>query len=481
MSGAARLSGHFIDGVWEPSTGRDLIEVENPADDTLAGAVVAGTSADVDRAVAAARRAFDSWAPTPMIERIALVEALAAGLAAERDRLAHTLAVEMGSPVSFARAAQVGVAIADLMELIKAARAHVEREAVSNSLVVTEPVGVVAAITPWNFPLHQIMLKVGAALLAGCTVVLKPSEVAPLNAVIVGEILVGIGLPKGVVNIVFGDGTSVGGPLVAHPGVDMVTFTGSRAVGEAVARTASATIKKVALELGGKSAAIVLDDASVAESVEGVLRSCFANTGQTCAALTRVLVPAGLRAEWEREAVAAAERWLPGDPAEAGTVMGPLASQLQRDRVLAHVERAVQDGATVLAGGAEPVPGPGAYVRATILGGVTPSMRIFRDEVFGPVLAVTEYETVDEAVALANDSDYGLSGGVWSGDPRRALEVALRLRTGTVGINGAGLDVGAPFGGYKQSGLGREAGSRGLDEFFEVKSVMGASMLLDPA
>jgi acyl-CoA reductase-like NAD-dependent aldehyde dehydrogenase len=481
QAGAARISGHFIDGVWEPSAGRDLIEVENPADDTLAGAVVAGTSADVDRAVAAARRAFDGWAATPMPERIALVEALAAGLDAERERLAETLAAEMGSPVSFARAAQVGVAIADLAALIGAARAHVDREAVSNSLVVTEPVGVVAAITPWNFPLHQIMLKVGAALLAGCTVVLKPSEVAPLNAVVVGEILEHIGLPHGVVNIVFGDGASVGGPLVAHPDVDMVTFTGSRAVGEAVAREAAATIKKVALELGGKSAAIVLDDASVAESVEGVLRSCFANTGQTCAALTRVLVPAGLREEWEREAVAAAERWLPGDPAEPGTVMGPLASHLQRDRVLAHVQRAVADGATVLAGGAEPVPGPGAYVRATILGGVTPSMRIFRDEVFGPVLAVTEYESVDEAIALANDSDYGLSGGVWSGDPRRALDVALRLRTGTVGINGAGLDVGAPFGGYKQSGLGREAGSRGLDEFFEVKSVMGASSLLDPA
>jgi acyl-CoA reductase-like NAD-dependent aldehyde dehydrogenase len=481
MSTAARVSGHLIDGVWESTAGRDLIEVENPADDTLAGAVVAGNAADVDRAVSAARRAFDAWAATPMSERIALVEALAAGLDAERDRLAETLAAEMGSPISFARQAQVGVAIADLLELVRAARSHVEREAVSNSLVVTEPVGVVAAITPWNFPLHQIMLKVGAALLAGCTVVLKPSEVAPLNAVVVGEILVGLGLPNGVVNIVFGDGASVGSPLVTHPDVDMVTFTGSRAVGEAVARAASATIKKVALELGGKSAAIVLDDASIEESVEGVLRSCFANTGQTCAALTRVLVPAALRAEWERQAIAAAERWQPGDPVEGGTVMGPLASQLQRQRVLAHVEAAVADGATVLTGGAEPVPGPGAYVRATILGGVTPSMRIFRDEVFGPVLAVTEYESVDEAIALANDSDYGLSGGVWSGDPRRALDVALRLRTGTVGLNGAGLDVGAPFGGYKQSGLGREAGSRGLDEFFEVKSVMGASELLDRA
>lgn len=474
------ISGHLIDGRWESHLGRALIEVENPADGTVVGAVVAGDTDDVDRAVRAARRALPGWSALPMASRIEYVEALAAGLADERERLAQALTAEMGAPIGFARTAQVGVAIADLAALVAAARSHVEREGISNSLVVTEPVGVIGAITPWNFPLHQIMLKLGAAVLAGCTVVLKPSEVAPLNAVIVGEILGTIDLPDGVVNIVFGDGAGVGDAISSHPDVDMVSFTGSRGVGEIVARTASATIKKVALELGGKSAAIILDDAPIATSVQDVLRSCFANTGQTCAALTRVLVPSALVDEWQKSAVVAAAVWRPGDPAADGTVLGPLASHRQRDRVVAHIDGAVAAGAIVLTGGSEPLEGPGAFVRPTILGGVTPGMRIFHEEVFGPVLTVTAYDSIDEAIDLANDSEYGLSGGVWSGDPRRALEVALALRTGTVGINGAGLDVGAPFGGYKQSGLGREAGAHGLGEFFEVKSVMGAATLLTP-
>ncbi|GGH33330.1 aldehyde dehydrogenase family protein [Microbacterium album] len=469
--------GHYINGEWGPVAGREVIEVLNPANGALVGAVVAGDASDVDLAVAAARAAFPAWAATSMPERIALVEALAEGLERHRDRLAETLTAEMGAPIGFARTAQVGVAIADLAALIAAARGHVEREAVSNSLVVAEPVGVVGAITPWNFPLHQIMLKLGAALLAGCTVVLKPSEVAPLNAAVVGDILTEIGVPSGVVAIVFGDGAGVGSPLVAHPDVDMVTFTGSRGVGEAVAREASRTIKKVALELGGKSAALILDDAPVEASVNGVLRSCFANTGQTCAALTRVLVPAGMRAEWERAAIAAIAAWTPGDPLDPRTAMGPLASELQKRRVLEHIRHAEEDGARLLAGGLEPLDMPGAYVRPTIFSDVTPGMRIFREEVFGPVLAITEYATLDEAITLANDSHYGLSGGVWSADERRALEVALTLRTGTVGINGAGLDVGAPFGGYKQSGLGREGGSRGFEEFLEFKAIMGAASL----
>jgi len=471
--------GHFIDGRWTDPAGRDVIAVTNPADGSIVGAVVAGDANDVESAVASARAAFGAWAQRPMDERIAYVEALAEGLERHRDRLAQTLTAEMGAPIAFARAAQVGVAIGDLAHLVAAARAHVAREAVSNSLVVSEPVGVVAAITPWNFPLHQIMLKIGAAMLAGCTTVLKPSEVAPLNAAIVGEILDEIGLPAGVVSIVFGDGQGVGSPLVEHPDVDMVTFTGSRAVGEHIARAAAATIKKVALELGGKSAAIILDDAPVAESVEGVLRSCFANAGQTCAALTRVLVPESMRAAWEKAAVAEAARWHPGDPAASETAMGPLASSLQRERVLAHMRAAEEDGARLLVGGPDPLDLSGAYVRPTIYSDVTPDMRIFHEEVFGPVLAITGYDVLEDAITLANDSIYGLSGGVWSADRRRALDVALRLRTGTVGINGAGLDVGAPFGGYKQSGLGREAGSRGFEEFLEVKAVMGAAELLD--
>ncbi|MGN6426678.1 MAG: aldehyde dehydrogenase family protein [Leifsonia sp.] len=472
-----RVVGHYIDGAFQTTVGRELIEVDNPADGSLVGAVVAGDAADVDAAVRAAVRAFPGWAATPMGERIALVEGIAAGLERRRDELAETLTAEMGAPIGFARAAQVGVAIADLAHLIAAARAHVDRAAVSNSLVVSEPAGVVAAITPWNFPLHQIMLKLGAALLAGCVVVLKPSEVAPLNAAIVAEILDELDCPPGVVAVVFGDGAGVGEPLVAHPGVDMVTFTGSRAVGERVAVAAGRGIKRVALELGGKSAAIVLDDAPVAESVAGVLGSCFANTGQTCAALTRVLVPRALAGEWEAAAVHEVARWEPGDPRESSTAMGPLASELQRERVVAHIEAAIADGARLVAGGAEPPRPGGAFVRPTIFADVAPDMRLFREEVFGPVLAVTAYDTLDEAISLANDSDYGLSGGVWSADERRAVDVALRLRTGTVGINGAGLDVGAPFGGYKQSGLGREAGTEGFQEFLELKTIMGAAGL----
>ena len=475
------IIGHDIAGIREDAAGQASIDVVNPADGSVIGAVVAGGPADVDRAVAAAADAFGSWSTTPMSRRITHVEALAEGLARHRELLAETLCAEMGSPIAFARSAQVGVAIADLAQLIDAARAHVEREAVSNSLVVTEPVGVVAAITPWNFPLHQIMLKVGAAILAGCTVILKPSEIAPLSAAIVGDILRETGLPAGVVNIVHGDGVGVGSPLVAHPGVDMVTFTGSRQVGEQVARAAAATIKKVALELGGKSAAIVLDDAPLGESVRGVLASCFANAGQTCAAQTRVLVPRDMQDAWQRAAVEAAAVWAPGDPRAEETVTGPVASHVQRERVRSHIEAAIADGAQLLTGGldiVEPTVG-GAYVQPTIFAAVTADMRIFHEEVFGPVLTITPYATIDEAVDLANDSVYGLSGGVWSSDPRRALDVALRMRTGTVGINGAGLDVGAPFGGYKQSGVGRECGVRGFEEFLEFKSVMGAAALAD--
>lgn len=480
-SAAARpIVGHYIDGSWRGVVGREIIEVDNPADGSLVGATVAGGAQDVDDAVRAARAAFPAWAATTLAERIAAVEALAAGIAEQRERLATVLTAEMGAPIAFARAAQVGVAIADLAALVTAARNHAERRAVSNSLVVTEPVGVVAAITPWNFPLHQIALKLGGALLAGCTIVLKPSEIAPLNAAVLAEIIDGLGLPAGVVNVVFGDGPGVGEPLVRHPEVDMVTFTGSRAVGERIAVLAAADIKKVALELGGKSAAIVLPDAAIDESVAGVLRSCFANAGQTCAALTRVLVPASMLADWQSAAVRASAAWAPGDPAVEATATGPLASTLQQQRVRAHIADALEDGAELLTGGAAAPAGlaDGAYVAPTIFAGVTPSMRLFREEVFGPVLAVTGYDTEEDAIRLANDSEYGLSGGVWSGDPRHALEVALRLRTGTVGINGAGLDVGAPFGGYKQSGIGREGGEMGFEEFLEVKSVMGAAQLV---
>lgn len=378
MSGIRRT--HYINGGWLPAHGTALIEVDNPVDGSLVGAVPAGDAVDVDRAVAAARAAFAAWSATSMERRIAVIEALAALLDRDRDNLAAILTSEMGSPIAFARQAQVGVAIADLHALVAAARAHQERASVSNSLVVSEAIGVVAAITPWNFPLHQIALKVGAALLAGCTVVLKPSEVAPLNAVRLAELMAELDLPAGTFNVVFGDGRA-GEPLAAHRDVDMVTFTGSRAVGERVAVAAARTITKVALELGGKSAAVILDDAPVDDSVAGVLRSCFANAGQTCAALTRVLVPNVMKAEWESAAVAALTSWQLGDPAAEGTAVGPLASHKQQGIVRGFISRAIDDGARVLAGGARVAEEfeAGAYVLPTIFTDVTPELAIFRE------------------------------------------------------------------------------------------------------
>jgi aldehyde dehydrogenase (NAD+) len=470
------VQGHYIAGRWEATSGRDVIEVDSPTDGSLVGAVVAGTPADVDRAVAAAVEAFEGWAVTPLEERIRLVRVLVTGLEAHREELARTLSAEMGAPLDFARGAQVGVAIKDLEALVAAAGELRPRRAVSGSLVVTEPAGVVAAITPWNFPLHQIMLKLGAAVLAGCTFVLKPSEVAPLNAAIVARLVHEAGFPAGVVNVVHGNGAQVGAPLTAHPGVDVVTFTGSREVGAVVARAASESIKRVSLELGGKSAAILLPDAPLEESVAAVLGSCFANTGQTCAALTRALVPRQLHDEFELAATRLAASWTPGDPL-AGARLGPLTSMAQRQKVAGFVDRAVNDGAEVAFGGRAPDGFDGAFYEPTLLTHVTPDMEIFREEVFGPVLVLVPYDSVDEAVALANDSRYGLSGAVFSAHEDAALEVALRLRTGSVGLNGAGLDVGAPFGGYKESGVGREAGAWGLEEFLEFKTVMGAAHL----
>ncbi|OLF05755.1 aldehyde dehydrogenase family protein [Actinophytocola xinjiangensis] len=469
--------GHFLDGDWVPGTG--ALTVTDPSTGEPAGAVAAGDAAVVDRAVAAARAAFPGWAARPLDTRIALVRAIREGIARERDALARVLTAEMGAPITFARQAQVGVALADLDALIAAAEAGEPETQVSRSRVVAEPAGVVAAITPWNFPLHQIVLKLGAALLAGCTVVLKPSEVAPLNAVALADLLAGAGLPAGVVNVVFGTGPDVGEPLVAHPDVDLVSFTGSRAVGGRIGALAGAAIKRVSLELGGKSAAVMLPDTDLTTAAPQLVGACFANTGQTCAALTRLLVPAGTEDDWLDAVAGALAPWAPADPRLESTLLGPLASHPQRDRVRGHIQAALADGARLVLGGPETPAGlgSGAYLAPTVFTGVDPAMRLFREEVFGPVLAVTAYRTEDEAAALANDSDYGLSGGVWSADPERALAFARRIRTGTVGLNGAGLDVGAPFGGVKQSGVGRECGSHGIAEFQELKTIMGAPAL----
>ncbi|WP_055479871.1 aldehyde dehydrogenase family protein [Sphaerimonospora mesophila] len=467
----------LIGGEWTAprGDGSGTLDVVDPATDRVVGRVPVASAADVDAAVRAAAAAFPSWSQVPMGERVALVERIRAGVEERREELAALLTLQMGTPITFARQAQLGVALADLDEIVKAGRDHTAEEVVGGALVVREPAGVVAAITPWNFPLHQIALKVGAALVAGCTVVLKPSELTPLDAYVFAEIVQAAGAPAGVFNLVPGDGPVTGEALVAHPLVDVVTLTGSVRAGARVAELAAPTIKKVTLELGGKSAGIVLDDADLASVVPQAVGGCFANAGQICAALTRLLVPAHLLEEVERLAAEAATGWVPGPPSDPATRLGPQASRRQQRIVQDHIRAGIAEGARLIAGGAESAEpaGPGAYVSPTIFSDVRPEMTIAREEIFGPVLSIMSYGTEDEAVAIANDSDYGLSGGVWSADPARALAVARRLRTGMVSVNGAGLNVAAPFGGYKRSGVGRECGRYGIEEFLEIKTVVG--------
>ncbi|MGW2145340.1 aldehyde dehydrogenase family protein [Nonomuraea bangladeshensis] len=463
----------LIGGEWVAARGDARpIEVIDPATGQLAGRVPVASAEDVDAAVRAAAAAFPAWSQVPWTERIALVERIRAGVEERREELAGLLTLQMGTPITFARQAQLGVALADLDEIVKAGRAYAAEEVVGGALVLREPAGVVAAITPWNFPLHQIALKVGAALVAGCTVVLKPSELTPLDAYVFAEIVQAAGAPAGVFNLVPGDGPGTGEALVTHPLVDVVTLTGSVRAGARVAELAAPTIKKVTLELGGKSAGIVLDDADLQSVIPQAVGGCFANAGQICAALTRLLVPAHLLGEVERLAIEAASGWVPGPPSDPATRLGPQASWRQQGIVQDYIRAGLAEGARLIAGGEE-AEGPGAYVTPTIFSDVRPEMTIAREEIFGPVLSIMSYATEDEAVAIANDSDYGLSGGVWSSDPARALAVARRLRTGMVSINGAGLNVAAPFGGYKRSGIGREGGRYGIEEFLETKTVVG--------
>jgi aldehyde dehydrogenase (NAD+)/betaine-aldehyde dehydrogenase len=345
---------------------------------------------------------------------------------------------------------------------------------VGNSLVVREPIGVVGAITPWNYPLHQIAAKVAPALAAGCTVVLKPSEVAPLNAFVLADIFEAVGLPAGVFNLVSGVGPVVGEAIAAHPDVDMVSFTGSTRAGRRVSEVASATVKRVALELGGKSANVLLDDADFAKAVPDGLNKCYINSGQTCSALTRMLVPRERLSEVEALATAAAESFTAGDPFVQGTRLGPLVSAAQRDRVRNYIDKGIGEGAALLTGGTDAPEGldKGFFVKPTVFSSVTRDMTIARDEIFGPVLVIIPYDSEEEAVEIANDTDYGLAGGVWSGDADRAKAVARQLRTGQVEVNGGGFNPLAPFGGYKQSGNGREFGAFGLDEYLETKALL---------
>ena len=463
----------YIGGAWVPSTGTGSIDVIDSTTEEVIGTVPEGTTDDIDRAVAAARGAFPTWSSTPVAERVALLTAVSEALGARMDALGELITHEVGMPLVLSRLVQVGLPMASFGSMAQVTADFTWEQTVGNSLIVREPIGVVGAITPWNYPLHQIAAKVAPALAAGCTVVLKPSEVAPLNAFVLAEIFEEVGVPAGVFNLVTGFGPVVGEAIAAHPDVDMVSFTGSTRAGKRVSEVASATVKRVALELGGKSANVILGDADLAQAVPDGVGKCYFNSGQTCSALTRMLVPRDRLDEVEALARTTAESFAAGDPFDGETRLGPLVSAAQRDRVRNYIDKGVGEGATLLTGGAEAPDGldKGFFVRPTVFTSVTRDMTIARDEIFGPVLVIIPYDTEDEAVEIANDTDYGLAGGVWSGDPERAKAVARRLRTGQVEVNGGGFNPMAPFGGYKQSGNGREFGSFGLEEFLEVKAM----------
>lgn len=463
----------FIDGEWSQPSTDETIDVVNPATCEVVGSVRECSAEDVDRAVSAAQQALAPWAATPLSERIALVARIRDGIVANRDELASSISREMGAPITVARGQMINMALNDAEGFLRAA-AHLElEERIGSALVVKEPIGVVAAITPWNAPMHQMALKILPALIAGCTVVLKPSEVTPTCASILVEIAAAAGAPRGVLNLVMGSGPRAGEYLVSHPGVDMVSFTGSVEAGKRVAAIAARGVKKVTLELGGKSACVVLDDADLAAAVRYAVGACFRNSGQVCVATTLLLVPNDRLAEVEKLAVAAAGEWAPGDPNSEQTALGPVSSQAARARVRAHIEAGVAEGARMLYGGADGPDGleSGAYVRPTIFTDVRPDMQIAREEIFGPVLSLIGYDDEDEAVRIANGTRYGLAAAVWSGDPKRAYAMARRLRAGVVRINGGGEEIGTPFGGYKESGVGREGGVYGIEEFFELKTI----------
>jgi betaine-aldehyde dehydrogenase len=463
----------YIDGHWVAPASPGLIAVENPATQQSIGQVPEGTAADADRAARAAAAAFPAWAALPGAERGAYLQKIADGLKARQDELGRLIASEVGMPVKLATRVQAGNPIFTFGACAKIAAEGFPEERIGHSLVSRVPTGPVACITPWNFPLHQVAAKVGAALAAGCTVVLKPSEVAPLNAFLLAEVIHAAGLPAGVFNLVTGYGPVVGEALAAHPTLAGVSFTGSTAAGKRVAAVAAATVKRVSLELGGKSACVVLPDADLAAAVKGSVAGCFLNSGQACSALSRLLVPAERYEEAAALAVQAAAAYTLGDPMADGTRLGPLASGLQRQRVRAMIDQAVADGAELLCGGSHPpeeLP-TGYYVRPTVFGRVRPDAQLAREEVFGPVLAILTYENEEEAAAIANGTDYGLAAAVWSADEGRALAFARRLRAGQVDINGAFFNLLAPFGGFKQSGYGRELGRYGVEDFLESQSI----------
>ena len=463
----------YIGGHWVAPSGKEAIEVHNAGTGEVMGKVPAGDEKDADAAVAAARAALDGWSQTPVAKRAEYLEKVSAGLKARADELAKLIAQEVGMPIKLAGRIQAGLPIANFANYAKLVKDFKFEERVGNSHVLREPVGVVVAITPWNYPLHQIALKVAPALAAGCTVVLKPSEVAPFNAFVLAEVMEAAGLPKGVFNLVTGFGPAVGEALVRHPQVDMISFTGSTRAGKRISEVAAHGVKRVALELGGKSPSVILEDADLAAAVKGTINGCYLNSGQTCTALTRMLVPASKYEEAAKIAVEVAKGFTLGDPMSESTRLGPLSSAAQRERVRQYIQKGVQEGAQVLTGGAEQPEGvPGGYfVKPTVFGKVKPGSTIEQEEIFGPVLSIIAYTDEEEAIRIANDTPYGLAGAVWGKDEAHAQKIARRIRAGQVDVNGGAFNMNAPFGGFKQSGHGREAGTYGLEEFLEYKSL----------
>jgi aldehyde dehydrogenase (NAD+) len=467
----------YIDGKWVAPAEPKTLDVIDPASEAVVGRISLGNKADVDRAVAAARRAFEDFAGTSREDRIALLERVIEAYKKRLGELAETISLEMGAPMGLAKAAQAPSGLAHLLNTLEVLRSYPFVETRGTTRILKEPVGVCGFITPWNWPVNQILCKVAPALAAGCTMVLKPSEIAPLSAMVVADALHEAGVPAGVFNLVNGDGPTVGTAIASHPGIDMVSFTGSTRAGIQVAKAAADTVKRVAQELGGKSANVILEDADFEKMVKGGVRACFTNSGQSCNAGTRMLVPRPRQAEAAALAKAAAESIRVGDPRAEGTVLGPVVSKAQFDKIQRLIESGIAEGATLVTGGSGRPEGlsRGYYVRPTIFADVRNDMTIAREEIFGPVLCILPYDTEEDAVRIANDTPYGLSGYVASKNPEHALRVAARLRTGNVHLNGAPPDFSAPFGGYKQSGNGREWGQHGFEEFLEIKAVMGCA------
>lgn len=464
----------YINGDWVAPDQVNTHQVINPATEKPYAILSMGNAKDVDAAVAAAKAAFPAWSASSVATRIEILDKIITGIKARAEELALAISQEMGAPISMARTAQVGTGIAHFTAAREILRNYEFEQDRGTSRIVREPLGVCGFITPWNWPLNQVSCKVAPALAAGCTMVLKPSEMSPVSAYILSEIIAAAGVPPGVFNLVNGDGHSVGAAICAHPDIDLVSFTGSTRAGREVARAAADSIKKVTQELGGKSANIILDDADFARAVGGGVLSCFSNSGQSCNAPTRMFVPEARLAEVIEIAKAAAAKAIPGDPSVDTTRLGPVVSKAQYERIQDLIEKGIAEGASVIVGGPGKPEGldRGYFVRPTIFAKVNNQMRIAREEIFGPVLTIITYKDEEDAIAQANDTDYGLSGYV-SGEPEHARKVALRLRTGMVHINGAGPDFGAPFGGYKQSGNGREWGVEGFEEFLETKAILG--------